>query len=102
MSNLFDAFDKVSLQEWKDKIISHLKGDDYTKKLVSEAENIEIQPIYNSESCVDLAEINLPNDWIPFQFIDATNSTIANKKALEALNNDIDGIHFSNPTNLDV
>ncbi len=102
MSNLFDGFDKVSLQEWKDKIISDLKGDDYTKKLVSEAENIEIQPIYNSESCVDLAEINLPNDWIPFQFIDATNSTIANKKALEALNNDIDGIHFSNPTNLDV
>ena len=102
MSNLFDGFDKVSLQEWKDKIISDLKGDDYTEKLVSEAENIEIHPIYNSESCVDLAEINLPNDWIPFQCIDATNSTIANKKALEALNNDIDGIHFSNPTNLDV
>ncbi len=102
MSNLFDGFDKVNLQEWKDKIISDLKGDDYTKKLVSELENIEIQPIYNSASYVDLGEIKLPNDWIPFQFIDATNSTLANKKALEALNNNIDGIHFSNPTNLNV
>ena len=81
MSNLFDGFDKVNLQEWKDKIISDLKGDDYTKKLVSELENIEIQPIYNSASYVDLGEIKLPNDWIPFQFIDATNSTLANKKA---------------------
>ena len=102
MSNLFDGFDKVNLQEWKDKIISDLKGDDYTKKLVSELENIEIQPIYNSASYVDLGEIKLPNDWIPFQFIDATNSTLANKKALEALNNNIDGIHFSHPTNLNV
>ena len=43
MSKLFEDFNKVSLNEWKEKINQDLKGADYNKNLVSEIEGISVQ-----------------------------------------------------------
>jgi len=102
MSKLFKNFTKVNLQEWKEKIQQDLKGADYNEKLISETEGIKIHPIYNTESVSGITSINSPSDWISFQLIDSTDAKIANQKALEALNNDISGLYFSNPNNLEV
>ena len=100
MSKLFEDFNKVSLNEWREKINQDLKGADYNKNLVSEIEGISVQPIYTDESKSKRFSTKLPKNWIAFQYIDSTNAKIANKKALQALNNDIGGLCFSNPNDL--
>ena len=102
MNKLFNNFKGVNLEQWKEKVITDLKGSDYNEKLVTQVEGIEIQPIYNSESISETPSVNSPSDWISFQLINATDAKTANKKALEALNNDISGLYFSNPNNLEV
>ena len=81
MSKLFEDFNKVSLNEWSEKINQDLKGADYNKNLVSEIEGISVQPIYTDESKSKRFSTKLPKNWIAFQYIDSTNSKIANKKA---------------------
>ena len=102
MNKLFEDFKDVTLDEWKDKIISDLKGADFNENLVSEVDDIKINPVYNSESITHNFNCNLPSDWISFQEIDATNVEEANKKALIALKNDISGLSFKNTSNLEV
>ena len=102
MNKLFDTFEKVSLQEWNEKIIKDLKGSNYRKKLVSFTEGIEINPVYSDENIEKIHPINFPSDWISFQEIDAIHAKTANQKALLALNNDVSGLSFKNPNNLDV
>ena len=102
MNKLFNNFNKVTLNTWNEKVISDLKGANYKEKLVSDFEGIEILPIYNKESVKSFYSAKLPNNWTPFQLIEANNAKQANKEALEALTNNIDGICFSNPNNLDV
>ena len=102
MNKLFDTFEKVSLQEWNEKIIKDLKGSNYRKKLVSFTEGIEINPVYSDENTEKIHPINFPSDWISFQEIDAIHAKTANQKALLALNNDVSGLSFRNPNNLDV
>ena len=102
MSKLFDNFEKVSLQDWNEKIIKDLKGSNYRKKLVSFTEGIEINPVYSDENIEKIHPINFPSDWISFQEIDAIHAKTANQKALLALNNDVSGLSFINPNNLDL
>ena len=42
---------------------------------------------------------NFPSNWETYQLIDATNAKEANKRALNALQNDVSGLCFSNPNN---
>ena len=102
MSKLFDNFKKVSLQEWNAKIIKDLKGSDYKEKLVSFTDGIKINPVYSNETIEKIYPINFPDDWIAFQEIDATQPKTANQKALLALNNNVSGLSFKNPNNLDI
>ena len=100
MNKLFNNFKNVKLNEWKKKINQDSDENSHYKNLIKNIEGISIEPIYNSESNSKKFHVKFPNDWISFQYIDATNAKIANKKALEALNNDIGGLCFSNPNNL--
>ena len=102
MSELFKNFNRVNLKQWKEKVISDLKGANYNEKLVSDFEGIEILPIYNKESVKSFYSSNLPTNWTPFQLIEANNAEQANQQALQALTNDIDGIQFNNPNNINV
>ncbi|MDG1719536.1 MAG: hypothetical protein P8H17_06960, partial [Flavobacteriales bacterium] len=102
MSKLFDNFKKISLQEWNEKIIKDLKGSDYKEKLVSLTDGIKIKPVYSNENTERIYPISFPDDWISFQEIDATQAKTANQKALLSLNNDVSGLSFKNPNNLDL
>jgi len=102
MTKLFSAFEAVSKEQWKEKIIKDLKGADYTKKLKSENDCIAIDPINQKDENIDTYNCTFPEKWEAYQLIDATNATQGNKRALEALNNDVSGICFSNPNNLAV
>jgi len=100
MSKLFSAFNAFSKKEWENKINIDLNGADYNEKLVTNYEGIDIHPIYHSDDNLQSYNCNFPPTWETYQLIDATNATKGNKRALEALNNDVSGICFSNPNNL--
>ena len=101
MSNLFSEFSTSSYTDWKEKIIQNLKGKNYNNNLVSKSENIEISPIYHAENTIECYPIHLPDNWKQIQLIDATHAEKANKRALVALQNNVSGICFSNPNNLE-
>ena len=100
MNNLFSAFNAVTKNQWKEKIVSDLKGADYTEKLVSNSEGIEITPIYHSDDGTTTHHSSFPENWESYQLIDASNPKEGNKRALAALQNDISGLCFSKPNNL--
>ena len=101
MSKLFSAFNAVSKKEWENKINIDLNGADYNEKLVTNYEGIDIHPIYHSDDNLQSYNCNFPSTWETYQLIDATDAKSANKRALTALKNDVSGLCFSNPNNLD-
>ena len=100
MNRLFIDFDPVSKNKWLEQIDSDLKGN--TEKLISTVEGITIQPIYHADDNFKTYNSNFPSTWETYQLIDATNAKEANKRALNALQNDVSGLCFSNPNNLEI
>ena len=100
MNRLFIDFDPVSKNKWLEQIASDLKGN--TEKLISTVEGITIQPIYHADDNFKTYTSNFPSNWETYQLIDATNAKEANKRALNALQNDVSGLCFAHPNNLDV
>ena len=100
MNRLFVDFDPVSKNKWLEQIDSDLKGN--TEKLISTVEGITIQPIYHADDNFKTYTSNFPSAWETYQLIDATNAKEANKRALNALQNDVSGLCFAHPNNLDV
>ena len=100
MNRLFIDFDPVSKNKWLEQIDSDLKGN--TEKLISTVEGITIQPIYHADDNFKTYNSNFPSNWETYQLIDATNAKKANKRALNALQNDVSGLCFSNPNNLEI
>ncbi|MAW21558.1 MAG: methylmalonyl-CoA mutase [Flavobacteriales bacterium] len=102
MSNLFSDFNEVSKNEWRKKIDSDLAGIEYNDKLISISEGIKTSPIYHADDKIKTYNCNFPSEWQAYQLIDATDAKQANKRALLSLQNDISGLCFSNPNNLDI
>ena len=100
MNRLFTAFDPVSKNKWLEQINIDLKGN--TEKLISTTEGITIKPIYHADDNFKTYNSNFPSTWETYQLIDAANVKEANKRALNALHNDVSGLCFSNPNNLDI
>ena len=100
--NLLADFHAISTKEWKEKIVTDLKGADFDKKLVWRTpEGFNVQPFYRQEDLKGLkTTVSAPgqfpyvrgtkgntNEWAVRQNICACeNSRKANKKALEILN----------------
>ena len=93
MNRLFVDFDPVSKNKWLEQIDSDLKGN--TEKLISTVEGITIQPIYHADDNFKTYNSNFPSNWETYQLIDATNAKEANKRALNALQNDVSGLFVS-------
>lgn len=106
---LFEEFPPVSSQEWKDKIITDLKGADFEKKLVWRTiEGFNVQPYYRAEDLENLKHLKYvpgefpyvrgnkvkSNTWFIRQNIDASNAEEANKKALDVLMKGVDSLGF--------
>ena len=101
MNKFFSKFDPISKNKWLKKINIDLKGADYNKKLISINEGITTEAIYHADDDIPNYPCKFPSTWTPYQLIDATNAKEGNKKALIALENDISGLCFSNPNNLE-
>ena len=100
MSKLFSAFNAATKKEWIEKITTDLKGADYNEKLVSDAQGIEIFPIYHANDNTPVFNSSFPDNWESYQLINAKNPKEGNKRALEALQNDVSGLCFTNPNKL--
>jgi methylmalonyl-CoA mutase len=100
MSKLFSAFNAATKKEWIEKITTDLKGADYNEKLVSDSQGIEIAPIYHANDKTPIFNSSFPNNWESYQLINAKNPKEGNKRALEALQNDVGGLCFINPNKL--
>ncbi len=105
---LFDQFPPVSTEEWKEKVVTDLKGADFDKKLVWKTnEGFNVNPMYREEDIADLKTTNsLPgefpyvrgtrtdNSWLVRQDITVKCVKEANAKALDILNKGVNSIGF--------
>lgn len=97
MSNfLFDEFESVSANAWKQKIQVDLKGADYNKTLLWQTdEGITVKPFYTKEDRTN-TRINLPKKGFNIcQTIFVDDEKIANSLALNALKRGANSIQFT-------
>ena len=103
MNKLFSEFKPISKNEWKSNIDKDLQKSSLSlKSLNSKTEDIIIEPIYHSDDNQKIYQSEFPSYWEVYQLIDATEPKKANLKALEALENDVSGLCFSNPNSLHI
>ena len=107
--NIAADFAPISTEEWKNKIISDLKGADFDKKLVwRTTEGFNVQPFYRLEDVNKLqATASAPgqfpyvrgikedNNWYVRQNIEVECPKEANAKALDILQKGINSLGFS-------
>ncbi len=105
---LFTDFPPVTTQEWEDKIIADLKGQDYERVLVWKTyEGINVRPYYREGDITNLTyQETLPgefpfvrgtktdNDWRIRQDIFVQDMEQANKKALTILGKGVTSLGF--------
>ena len=104
---LFTAFSPTNYQTWKKEALKSLKGKDFEETLISKtAEGIVIQPYYNNTishatfspsknyypAITGIEGIN--NEWEIRENILVENVSVANKKALDALNSGANALAF--------
>ncbi len=99
--SLFQDFQSISLEEWKNKIINDIKGKDYQDTLVWETEEeFNVQPVYNKESLIDNKSKDYllnktSSEWEIREHIEVTDIDKANKKATKALQGGANSIQFN-------
>lgn len=95
--SLFSDFNPVSKQEWTEKAKTDLKGEDFNKKLVwKNQNNIDIPPFFTSEDKKDYLKNTGENSQslINYRYIDGPTEESANKLALKAIAEGINGLLF--------
>ncbi|ELR68157.1 Methylmalonyl-CoA mutase superfamily [Fulvivirga imtechensis AK7] len=105
--NLFSDFRAVSKKEWAEKAREDLKNEDVFEKYNwALEEGLVLQPYYDRGDLTDSAKAfhnrllikdnttGEPREWENIQKIVVSDARIANKTALEALNNGADGVIF--------
>ena len=104
---LFNEFQPVSSEDWKNKIIEDLKGADYDKKMIwRTAEGFNVNPFYRKEDLPAGCDNEQPgrypftrgnradNNWLVRQDIDITDAVEANAKAKKLISEGVDSISF--------
>ena len=103
----FSEFKPATAKDWKEKIITDLKGGDYDKLYSYTSEGIKIAPFYTAEN-VDPNNYNIPNKFqqenpglSPRHWVNNVKFSVkqgeeksVNQKALDALNNGAEGLIF--------
>ena len=90
-------FNYTSKKDWE-KLIFNNKIN--KKSLFSDFEKIKISPIYHSDDMHKNFECSFPKKWINYQNIVVRDVEQSNKEAHEAIQNNVSGLHFSNPQEL--
>ena len=95
MQKLFSDFTSTNAQAWKEQIIKDLKGIDFNTLIWKTNSGFDVKPFYTNE---DVHLTNEPNtinsDWSICEYIEVDDEAIANKKALNALQNGASGLVF--------
>lgn len=105
---LLSEFPAISTQEWKDKIVTDLKGADFDRKLVWRTnEGFNVNPFYRREDLEGLStpkvmpaeypyvrSTRMDNEWLIRQDINVNDPKEANEKALDILNKGITSLGF--------
>lgn len=105
---LFEQFPDITYQEWRDKVVTDLKGADFDKKLVWRTnEGFNVQPMYRAEDIADLATTDsLPgefpyirgirpsNDWLTRQEVLESDPAAANATARDVLTKGVTSLGF--------
>ena len=104
---LFNEFQPVSSEDWKNKIIEDLKGADYDKKMIwKTAEGFDVNPFYRKEDLPRGCENEIPgkfpftrgnrtdNNWLVRQDIDCADAVEANAKARKLIADGVESVAF--------
>jgi len=95
--SLFSNFNPVSKQEWTEKAKTDLKGEDFNKKLVwKNLSNIDIPLFFTSEDKKEYLKNTGENSQalINYRYINGPTEETANKLALKAIEEGINGLLF--------
>jgi methylmalonyl-CoA mutase len=98
--NLFEAFDSVSLKQWKQKIQFDLKGADYNDTLIWKTnEHIDVKPIYHADDFDELPDISdtKATQWQILQSIFVADIDKSNLKAIDIVERGAESIKFILP-----
>ena len=96
--SLFQEFSPASKQEWMEKVNIDLKGADFDKRLVwKNLSKINIQPFYNTEDQKEYLKNTGENSQslVNYRSIAVTTEESANKLALKAIEEGINGLLFN-------
>ena len=96
MNKLFSEFTAVSSQQWKDKLCADLKGKTFESLISSEG----TLPFYHSDTHKHFKPLPITESWESVQWIDGSDPKKGNQQALEALQNGMTALCFSNPQDL--
>lgn len=105
---LFDMFSPVTTEEWKAKIITDLKGADFSRKLVWRTnEGFDVQPFYRREDLKGLPTIgSIPgefpyvrgtktdNDWVVAQTVVGGDAKEMNEHARHIIDRGVESIRI--------
>lgn len=104
---LFNEFQPVTSQDWKNKIIEDLKGADYDKKMIWKTpEGFDVNPFYRKEDLPAGCENNIPgkypftrgnsadNNWLVRQDLNIADANEANAKAKKIIAEGVEAVAF--------
>ncbi|MGC6470227.1 MAG: methylmalonyl-CoA mutase [Flavobacteriales bacterium] len=96
MIKLFSDFKPTTSESWKEKLAVDLKGKTFKDLTASDG----TQPFYHSDAHQHFKPLVMPYTWESVQWIDGSNPKTGNLQALEALQNGMTALCFSNPRDL--
>ena len=104
---LFNEFQPVTSQDWKNKIIEDLKGADYDRKMIWKTpEGFDVNPFYRKEDLPAGCENNIPgkypftrgnsadNNWLVRQDLNIADANEANAKAKKIIAQGVEAVAF--------
>ena len=103
--SLFEEFSPATKQEWMEKVNIDLKGADFDKRLVwKNLSKINIQPFYNTEDNKEYLKNTGENSQslVNYRNIAVATEESANKLALKAIEEGINGLLFDVKENVSV
>lgn len=93
MNALFEEFSASSAADWKQRLSKDLKGITFEDLCLTDRNGITIQPFYTDEGATR-ESIFTHKDWAICASVKDTDAKIANKKALNELQNGASGLCF--------
>lgn len=100
---LFAEFPPITDEQWQQRVLKDLRGAAPETLEWHSPEGITVEPYYRSGKQQPLSiPVRPVGEWLIRQDIDATDTAVANKQALDALQRGATALSFHCPANVDV